>query len=72
MVLTQLPGGLKKLAFKKNDLNLTGGLPPVRFVNYPPKKPAGEKLSFVKITFFKSVTKNSDFVLPAPWRRRSD
>ena len=35
-----------------------GGLPPVRFVNYPPKKPAGNKLSFVKITFSKSFTKN--------------
>ena len=27
-------------------------------MNYPPKKPAGKKLSFVKITFSKSVTKH--------------
>ena len=60
VVITQLPEGLKKLAFKKNDPTLIGGLSLVRFVNYPPKKPAGEKLSFVKITFSESVTKNCE------------
>ena len=60
VVLTQIPGGLRKLVFEKNNSNLIGGLPLVRFVNYSPKKPADEKLSFINITFPKSVTKNSD------------
>jgi hypothetical protein len=58
VVITQLPEGLKKSSFEKNDPKLIGGYPPVRFVNYPQKKMAGEKLSFVKIMFSKSVTKN--------------
>ena len=58
VVITQPPKGPKELAFEKKDPNLIGGLPPIHFVNYRPKKPAGEKLSFVKITFSKSVTEN--------------
>ena len=44
-VITKLPEGLKKLAFEKNHLNLIGGLPPVCFVTYLPKKHAGESPS---------------------------
>jgi hypothetical protein len=58
IINTQLPEGLKKLSFEKNGPNLIDGVPRVRSVNYPPKKLAGKKLSFVKITFSKSVTKN--------------
>ena len=58
VILTQLLEGLKKLAFKKNDPNSISGVPPVRSMNDSPKKATGEKLSFVKITFPKAVTKN--------------
>ena len=58
VVITQLPEGLKKSSFEKNDPKLIGGYPPVRFINYPQKKAAGEKMSFVKIVFSKTVTKN--------------
>ena len=51
--ITWLPEGLKKLTSKKNDPSLIGCVPPVRFFN----KYAGEKLTFVKIMFSKSVTK---------------
>ena len=58
VIVTQLPEGPKTLAFEKNDPNSIGGVPLVRFVNYPPMKPTDKKLYFVKITFSKSVTKN--------------
>ena len=63
VVSTQLPEAFKKLAFKKNDPNLIGGLPPERFVNYPPNKLADEKLSFVKITFSESITNNNEICI---------
>jgi hypothetical protein len=49
------------LSFKNNDPNAIDGLHPVHFLNYPTKKPTGKKLSFVKIVFSKSVTKNHEF-----------
>ena len=58
VVITQLPEGLTKFLFEKNNPKLIGGYPPVRFINYPQKKQAGEKMSFVKIVFSKTVTKN--------------
>ena len=63
VVIVQVPEGIKNLVFKKNGPNLIGGLPPVHFVNYPPKKPADKKLSFVKITFPKSVTKKYEMFI---------
>ena len=63
VTITQLPGEPKKLAFKKNDPNLIRCVSPVCCVNYPPKKPAGKKLSFVKITFSKSATKNFEIFI---------
>ena len=64
-VITQLPEGLKKLTFKKNEPDLICGLPLLCFVNYPVKKPAGKKLSFMKITLSKSAAKNHEYLLPA-------
>ena len=62
-IITQPPKEPKRLAFKNIDPNLSGGLPTICVVNYPPKKPAGKKLSFVKITFLKSVTKNPEIFI---------